>query len=505
MFGDKDSSSQRRKREEQQVELRRQRTEELLNKKRISSKICEANTSFENSKNLLFSQNIEDIYKGAFECRTQLSVEVNPPIQDIIDSGIVPRFVELLDSAFYSQFGDSPLCSKCRFESAWVITNIASGNTDQTKYVVRLGSVPFLVKMIAENDDLIVDQSVWALGNIAGDSEELRDVVLETGALPVIIKLIERFIASNDHVKILRNLVWLLSNLNRGRSPLPNIENMRLTLSVVEKVIQINDSDIVADCFWCLSYLVDADSDLTDQIIKSQIIQRCYNLMNAFSSQLRNGDYDHKLSKVCAYAVCPIVRMLGNIVTGTESQTDVVIQLGFLQFLNPIFYLYDTKKLPRIRKEICWLLSNVTAGSHSQVVYVFESDLFGLLIDSISRYELYIRKEASFAVLNMLFFCIKAPQYLQQLLDNQVIPALQSYLNAVSNIPEIQAQILDSVRYALEAGEKIKQKLGSNPVVQALIDTKLVDEIEDLQDSNNNVVVQKAYNIIITYFEGEEE
>ncbi|ELA40919.1 uncharacterized protein VICG_02059 [Vittaforma corneae ATCC 50505] len=502
----KDPANQRRRREEQQVELRRQRTEELLNKKRVSTREAQSSNTFEATKSLLFSNNLEDIYGGTYDCRTRLSIDVNPPIQDIVVSGIVPRFVELLDKNFYTQFGDNPLSSKCRFEAAWVITNIASGNSEQTKYVVNVGAVPLLVKMISEDDEGILDQSVWALANISGDSEALRDIILEAGALQKVADLILKYINTSGNIKILRNLVWLVSNLNRGRYPAPTLENMQKSFFVIEKVIQINDQDLVSDAFWCLSYLADASSEMTDSILKSSAMKRMFDLLSNFCGALQKPDSDNKLSKIGASAICPIVRTLGNIVTGTEEQTNAVISMGFLQFFHPIFYLYDNKKLPRIRKEICWLLSNVTAGSATQIVYVLEGDLVGLVIDSVNKHDLFIKKEAGIALFNMLYFCKANPQYLQKLLDMGALQALQNYLKAVGNLPESQSKILDCVRCSLEAGEKIKQKYGINPVIQILIDTKFIDEIEELQNpTTSSVIARQAYDIIVTYFEGEEE
>lgn len=505
MFNDRNTGSQRRKREDQQVELRRQRTEELLNKKRVSSLNSEALATYETIRVQLESNNLEDIYQGAYDCRSKLSIENNPPIQSVIDSGMVPKFVQLLNPDFYKYFAPNSLINKARVEAAWVLTNISSGTTEQTANVVEAGAVPYLIEMLKENDDSIVDQAVWALGNIAGDNEATRDIILQQGALQFIIQAIEKYSSSKEHLKILRNLVWLISNLNRGRNPAPSIETMQQTLAVVENLIFLNDNDIVSDCIWCISYIVDAGAGLTNAVLQSKIMKRAYDLILNFTNSLIQQDYDPKISKIGAHSICPLIRMLGNIVTGTDEHTDQIISQGFLEFFKPIFYSYDNKKLPRIRKEMCWLISNISAGTSEQVKYILKSDLLGILIDSISRYELYIRKEAGFAICNILYFCSRNVEYLQPLLDKQIILALQSHMQAVTNVPEIQAQILDSVRYALEGGERIRAKFGENPVIQMLIDSKFVDEIEELQDSENNIVVQKAYNIIVDFFDGEDE
>jgi len=55
----------------------------------------------------------------------------------------------------------------------------------------------------------------------------------------------------------------------------------------------------------------------------------------------------------------PCLRTIGNIVTGDDSQTQMAVDSGLVDALNVI--ICHTKKT--VRKESCWVLSNITAGT----------------------------------------------------------------------------------------------------------------------------------------------
>ena len=69
--------------------------------------------------------------------------------------------------------------------------------------------------------------------------------------------------------------------------------------------------------------------------------------------------YRHTSTNVVAAAL----RAVGNIVTGTDTQTQVIINSGALPCL---LHLLSTGK-DSIRKEACWTVSNITAGNRSQI------------------------------------------------------------------------------------------------------------------------------------------
>lgn len=66
-----------------------------------------------------------------------------------MDAGVIPKLVGLL------QDDSRP---KVQFEAAWSLTNVASGNRDQTRVVVESGATPELIRLLSMGTEDVKEQ-----------------------------------------------------------------------------------------------------------------------------------------------------------------------------------------------------------------------------------------------------------------------------------------------------------------------------------------------------------
>ncbi|MBA0674776.1 hypothetical protein Goari_016354, partial [Gossypium aridum] len=240
-----DAEEGRRRREDNMVEIRKNRREENLLKKRREGLLAQQqpqqqqllSSTADSEKNLeslpamvagLWSDDRNAQLEATTQFQKLLSIDHGPPINEVVQSGVVPRFVEFLARDDFPQL---------QFEAAWALTNIAAGTSDNTKVVIDHGAVPVFVKLLASPADDVREQTKPALPTL-------------------------------------------------------------------ERLIHLNDEEVLTDACWALSYLSDGTNDKIQAVIEAGVCPRLVQLLLHPSPTV----------------LIPALRTVGNIVTGDDMQ-----------------------------------------------------------------------------------------------------------------------------------------------------------------------------------------
>lgn len=150
----------------------------------------------------------------------------------------------------------------------------------------------------------------------------------------------------------------------------------------------------------------------------------------------------------------PALRSVGNIVTGDDLQTQVVLASGALPALLSL--LSSPKE--GIRKEACWTVSNITAGSPQQIQAVIDANIIPPLINILQNSDFKTKKEACWAMSNATSGGLQEPSQIRYLVSQGCIKPLCDLLKSTDN--KIIQVALDGLENILKVGEADKEAAG---------------------------------------------
>eukprot|EP01084_Bolivina_argentea_P158359 275869_1 len=531
----------RRRRAQNSLQLRRKDRELKLQNKR--KKILNKNNtnqtpliniSLSNSEtHQKLLQNLKKFVQGTFndhpatiyECirkiRELTAIAEIPPIKKVIDSGVIPRIIQLLS------FNKHP---NIQFEAMWILTNISS--TDKPEYtgtVVRNGAVPLFCKILKIQKYPLQEQAIWALGNISGECRELRDMVIANGLLEIFISMCKTPFNNNScwcnkntndsderqYITLLNTLSWTLSNLCRSgydntkedtQYKLLTLKCMYYLISVKNKFTIEQRSEIEMNLAWSIQYLsanedFEYDNVLLNNMNESGITKELIRLLNG---------------SIMVYRPC--VKAVGNILTGHDVYAQQCVNLGVLkQFYNLFGKIMDRKYSDKIDlmtlKELCWCMSNITACNNIEFIKcVISENIFPILCE-LTKITHLVSKEAIWSLANATSASYSNLQIMNYLCS-------QNKCNLIQYVCQWNKRTFENKNYtssqeslliiSLECIENIlmsEKDLLNKKYAKLFEEYGGVDFLEYLQtvDNISDNIYNKTINIIKQYFDGNND
>ena len=142
--------------------------------------------------------------------------------------------------------------------------------------------------------------------------------------------------------------------------------------------------------------------------------------------------------------IAPALRVFGNFVSGSDVITQSIINMGILK--NEISKALSCTA-SSVVKEACWMLSNVLAGTESQIQAVINSGVLPRVLEVLRHGDFKVQSEAAWAVSNLYHSGNKQQGY--YLAEVGVLDAIVPLMN-VRHV-EFTVNLLSTLQGALDA------------------------------------------------------
>ncbi|ETO14482.1 karyopherin Cut15 [Reticulomyxa filosa] len=376
-----------------------------------------------------------------------------------------------------------------------------------------------------------------------------------------------------------RNAVWTLSNMCRGK-PSPDWTRVSKMLVPLHQLLdQTKDYDVIIDILWAVSFLSEdreeeettgANNSTTDEqpiksnkdenttatrhieaILQTGAVKRVINLLKhaakigeeswAQISELRieaarNGSKAdenipaeiRKKLHVSDCLIAPCIRILGNIVSGSDRQTAEVVAAGFYEVIE----IGVDHRINNVKKEACWALSNVVAGTANQLnlfyskaalvksvllskhffvvhilVYLEHNNkvtlrnLFLKVVNICKQGDVNVRKEAGWCLSNAVYS--SSFEQIGILTDAGFIEAMVDLLD-IKNPENVLVMAMEALMMCLVAYNRYFHRADSafNPLAEKIEGLGGVDKLESIQatESVSHRCCQKAATFVSSFW-----
>eukprot|EP01063_Lacrimia_lanifica_P008461 TRINITY_DN154_c0_g1_i2.p1 TRINITY_DN154_c0_g1~~TRINITY_DN154_c0_g1_i2.p1 ORF type:complete len:546 (+),score=90.82 TRINITY_DN154_c0_g1_i2:225-1640(+) len=342
----------------------------------LSERVCEAKLLFERAVAQLTSEDVsvDNLLPGARTLRQVLQSQVDDDKDD--GDGAADMVIGDLNKILgkHLRRDESPELQK---EVVWALSNILSDQKEKNrcKWLTQLGIltggiVPDLVRLLRSPDRDVVSNAMWCLMNIAGSCVTGRDKCWRSSIVQPLLDMKTDALPHQD----LETYANLLSNLVRGPKKDSISEgDMQPVVEAAARFLQHTNENVARDACWTLVHA--ADGCMPDYV----------ELVSRMGIETTLGEL-LEVKKL----VEPALLTLGNLATGTDHQTQRVIDSGVLPRVMGVLTSREgpgQEKNQRMIKASCWMLSNIAAGTQAQVRQLLDQceGLVGALVGIASE------------------------------------------------------------------------------------------------------------------------
>ena len=434
---------------------------QLMEKELNNLSLDDRNNEAQLLKDFVFKASSHDInvqLVGIKEVKSVASRELNPPIDQLVDLGIIPILVDCLKK------GNEELA----WEANSILAIIVSGSSEWAEKIVAVGAVPELLKLLSSPNESLRERVVQILGHMVDAGNESAKECYRQGVLDYVLKSVTPF-ASSSFVQCVFQFIENSCNIRENTDWMESLEKL---LPVVSSLLIREDLDILFHSIKIVLWLVEAEH--IDLIIESNVMRQLMPLLS------------HDNNKLKALTV----KVFGNIVIGTDEQAQAVLDNGLLKYL-PELLLSSNQELV---SNALWLLSNIAAGNQEQIQAVINAGLIPSIINAMDKGSDGTRREAVWTVCNISLN--GSMGQIKLLVDEGVITPLCSHLTSRHSM--VPLLVLETIEKIIKSSDDRQMA-----VVEGIKKCGGLASLQLLMEQDNWQIHKLASKVINGFFSSE--
>ena len=419
------------------------------------------------------SDNLNSKYIGFVGIRKLLLIEENSPINIIFENDLLHGIIEGLNMSVEFQY-----------EALWCLINISYGKNKESEKIIKEGGYEKILMLLNHNLDEIKEMALWCIDNFAHESLKTKKLLANKSLFNKLITLLAT--TSNEKiishcVSIIRILIKYFPNKKLEKIDIKKLINLISKFIIYIDFNSANDAEknILNNCCFILSYISENIKQYKDILLENGVIQHIIELIKT-----PNIEKDELLFYV-------LISIIGNIINGNVNQTNQILNYDILDILKNNI----TTKNKKIQKEICWIISNISADIPKNKKLLIDIGLFPILCDIYNKSERGIRIEVIYALCNLTQ--INDKQYLDYIINNGLLNIIYSGIKSKETNEIVVC--LEALICLLYYGKKIS-KDGTNFITNEIEKMGMFDVLENLQYNKSEIIYEKTYAIIKNFF-----
>jgi len=222
--------------------------------------------------------------------------------------------------------------------------------------------------------------------------------------LPYLLKIAE----NSTNSRLLDPITWIIYNLCMRN---PDKEYLRSAVPTLCKIIQTQKEHMILTQSLLALFQLTGSDQAREIVINSGTLPTLVSLLKNYN------------------LVLPSLKCIGRIAEGSEAHTRTLLQAP--EFLTTLLHLLDHRQTT-LRKEVCWILSNLVAEDDENIELLFLKETFieklmGIAIND----EHTVVTEAGHAILNLV--CVSKLERIPLLYEKGILKTLVTLTNKDSD------------------------------------------------------------------------